>query len=702
VSQRLDLFARASRITTANLQEFGFTIGASSQAGGGVRYKLSPAVQLIGDAGIVRYRRRDSLEQQQDGSFLAGANVLLSRGWLQVNAARFSPGEFPAMNDPLHDREVLFAAGEYDIWSRVRVFAGWEGLRTNIDPSLGSDPARDLPRSLAARGLGGLRLQVGGRSTLTLRGEDGDTISRPVRGGLDLESDSGGYSAEWQSAFGSVSSYTRLSWRDNVVRTNAAASYNQRDVSSQLFVRVTRATQLFGVATLTRHETGSATGSSYWQAGGGAQMQLPRRNVWIRGEATTSRNVDLITREFVPRESYNLGVNGELARGLSVAFNVAADRTPLFAGTETPWMTRSMLRITQTFATGSSRAALVPSSRLPGDLRPRGTATVVGTVYADWNANGQQEADEEPLENIPLRIADVASVASSRSGEFLFQGVPAGRMLVGLDTSAVPVDFDLPTFSSMELDLDRGETKRLAFGLIPLGAVHGRVIRDANGNGRADPGEEPVEGAVLVLDGGMRSEQIRKGGYRFEAVRSGSHVVALLRESLPEGAAIAGATEAELTLSRGQLTVAIDFLVSIDKRPELRRVFPSRGGESSAAARAPAAPGRGAPARQGAKVTSTAPSVVVHASAPARETSDATFAVQIAALSDPVRARALARELESSGYTAYVLPPRGGEIAAPYRIRVGGYRSRAAAAAAASRLERQRDEKLWVVREDPR
>ena len=29
-----------------------------------------------------------------------------------------------------------------------------------------------------------------------------------------------------------------------------------------------------------------------------AQLQIPRRNLWVRGEAATSRNVDLLTGEF--------------------------------------------------------------------------------------------------------------------------------------------------------------------------------------------------------------------------------------------------------------------------------------------------------------------------------------------------------------------------------------------------------------------
>jgi hypothetical protein len=58
-------------------------------------------------------------------------------------------------------------------------------------------------------------------------------------------------------------------------------------------------------------------------------------------------------------------------------------------------------------------------------------------------------------------------------------------------------------------------------------------VRDANGNGRVDPGEEPIDGVILVLDRGARSEQVRKGAYRFDSIRSGDHVVSLIQASLP-------------------------------------------------------------------------------------------------------------------------------------------------------------------------
>ena len=714
LSERLEALGRASQIRTSGLREFSFTVADSRQAGGGIRYALTPAIQLIGDGSVVQYRRVDSNRQNRDGSILVGANVHLSRGWLQANASRFSPGEFPAMHDALHDRESVFAAGEYDVATRIRMFGGYEGVRTNIDPELTHEASRNLPRNLASRGFGGIRFQLGTRSTFTVRAEEGGRIARPVLGGLDRESDTGLRSAEWQAALGGFTTYLRFSRRDNVDRVNSEGTYTQDDFSAQMFTRVSRSTQVFGLATITRHEAASEAGSTYWQVGGGAQVQLWERSMWFRGEGTTSRNVDLQTRDFVPRESFNIGLNGDLSRGTTLAFNISADRTPLLFGTGTPWTTRSTVRVVQTFSTGAAR---VPTA-LTGTTaaRSRGTGTVLGVVFTDWNANGIQDPDEGPLENIPVRIAAVSTVSTRRDGEFSFLNVPAGSQAVGLDTSAIPVDFDPPDESLVSVELDRGTTRRVTFGLVPLGMVRGRVVRDANGNGRADPGEEPVDGAVLVLDGGSRSEQVRRGTYRFDSIRSGDHVVSLLRESLPEGAVVTGAMAVPVALRRDSMSQDVDFLVTIEKRPETRRVFPPKGGAAPPPAPRPSAdrsaPRSSAPAPSSSRAASVRdatrapapplPGAVIPGTAAAgRNAGDAgtRFTVQVAALLDPARAQSLVSDLTARGYPAYVLEPGPEDPDGPYRVRVGRYPTRAAAGATATALGRASREKLWVIRE---
>lgn len=702
---RLELTARASRIRTKNLKEFRYTIAASDQAGGSVRWWVVPSLQVVADGSAVSYRRAGSTVRERDESMMIGASWLHSRGWLQVNASRFSPGEFAALNYPLQDREGVFAAGDYAIWSRLRVFAGWEAFRSNLYPDASAAATTPVPRSEGTRQFGGVRIQILRRSMLTLHGEQGDRQSRPVRLGYGFatESDTGSWAAEWQSAVGRLNAFARYSVRENVDRAGGSGTYTQHDGSTQFFLRLGNWTQIFGTAVVTQNEVASSGGSTYWQAGGGAQVRVGR-DLYLRTEGTAARSIDLLTQSFVPRESMSAGLNGQLTRWTSVAFNVNVDRAPMPSITGSPWMTRSMLRVVRTLPTGST---YTPNGNGHGVDVGRGTGIVSGIVFADWNANGVADTGENPIEGIPLRVGTSAVATTGRDGQFAFRSVPAGLREIGLDTSALPVDFDPPAVASIQVELSRGDTRKVAFGLIPLGTIAGRVIRDANKNGKADQADEPIDGAILILDGGMRSEQARKGAYRFDAVRGGAHTLKLLIESLPEGAAIAGAAEVPASLARDRMSLDIPFLVAVEKRPEIRKVFPPKGGAAAArpgggtGSTRPAAPSRGAAATAPptASVRSGPPPAAPRRAIVPAASRATEYAIQLAALADLDRARELVIRLSVSGLPAYLVEPGAGD--ALHRVRVGPYRTRTEAEEAAADLGRLLGLKLWVMREKP-
>ncbi len=698
-SERLELSARASRVRTTNLKEFNYAIAASEQGGGGVRFWLTPSLQFAADASVVSYRRAGTDVRERDTSALIGTSWLHRRGWLQVNASRFSPGEFPSLNSPLPDREGVFIAGDYDIASRLRLFAGWDIFRSNLDPVSSLRSSRPLPRSSGNREFGGVRVQLWSRSTVTLRGEKGARVSRPLASGLGSDSDTGSWAVEWQAAAGPLTTFARYARRDNVDRVNSGATFGQHDVSGQVFANVSRTTQLFASVMGTKTAFGGAGGSTYWQMGGGGQVQLPRQDLWLRAEGTVARNVDLLTQSFVPRESLNIGVNGQLTRHMTVALNASLDRSPMAFVSGSPWMTRSTIRLTRMLPTGSAYVA--NAAVLTEAMTGRGTASVTGSVFADWNGNGERDHGDAPLEAIPVRIGAANLATTGRDGDFSFLNVPVGTRAVGLETGSLPIDFDPPETARVELVLERGDTKRVSFGLRPLGSIEGRITRDVNGNGQADPGEELIDGAILILDGGARSEQARGGRFRFDSVRSGAHIVKLLLESLPDGAVIAGAAQVDIALTREQMSVTVPFLVAVEKRPEIRKVFPPKRGGSPAASHAPATrAGRTAnnPARPNTAPVTPAARPAVRKPGAAPNAATGRFAIQIAALTERANVAGLVRELKSAGLAAYVVAPvsPGDDL---YRVRVGPFRTRAAADGAVRALEDQRGVKLWVVRE---
>ena len=711
-SDRLDLNARASRIRTGDLQEFTFNIADSDQGGGGARFVLTPAIHLVADGSIVSYRRRGSDLREVDASALAGASLLLSKGWIQVNVSRFSPGELPILTQPLADRQTFFAAAEYDVFKRIRMHGGWEAFKSNLDPEGAAAAGQRIPTNDGARTFAGVRVPLGVQSSIGARYEDGDRRSRYIRLSAFRVSDTGVFSSEYQNTIGMVNTFVRYARRENVETENLAGTYTQHDSSALAFVNVSRTLQFFGSATAMRNTQQTGEGSSFFQYGGGGQAQLIRRGLWLRAEGLTSRNVDILSDRTVPHGQFSFGLNGEITRNTIIGLNVYADHYPsaVLPATD-PWILRSTLRVSRNFPSGGRTSTSV----LGNMSRHGGTGSVVGAVFADWNGNGAQDPGDAALENIPIRLANLGSANTTRTGEFAFVNVPIGLLQVGIDLSSLPVDFDPPTVAQVQLDLARGESKKITFGLIPLGAVTGRVVHDVNGNGQADAGEPSVDGAVLTLDGGARSEVVRRGSFRFDAIRSGDHRLELLLDSLPEGSTIVDPSSTRVSIGRESVTPSTLFLVRIQQRPEVRRVFPpsnkpgtSPGSnprkESPAAARepvkTPVKPGAVRPEPAPAPVRADRPASQAGA-APSAPSASATeeYAIQIAAVSDPIRARRLVEQLRGKGYQAYVLEPAPSDSDAPYRVRVGGYTSRAAAQKAAHALERERSQKVWVIRE---
>ena len=132
-----------------------------------------------------------------------------------------------------------------------------------------------------------------------------------------------------------MNGFVRFAQRSNVTSASRAGSYTQRDIAGQMFFRMTTSAQVFARVTTTHTADEAGGGSTYWEAGGGAQLQVVRQGLWLRTEGTISRNADLLTQAFVPRESLSIGFNGYVTSRTSVGVDVYLDRaTTSLAGWE--------------------------------------------------------------------------------------------------------------------------------------------------------------------------------------------------------------------------------------------------------------------------------------------------------------------------------------------------------------------------------
>ena len=180
-------------------------------------------------------------------------------------------------------------------------------------------------------------------------------------------------------------------------------------------------------------------------------------------------------------------------------------------------------------------------------------------------------------------------------------------------------------------------------------------------------------------------------------MQSGEHTVTLLADSLPEGSVIAGEATQVATLGRESMAVDVPFVVSLETRAEIRKVFPG----STAAA----PPKSGAPARRDgrpapiaakpdaalAKPDAPPPTAVTPAPMPG------TFALQVGAFDDPLRARQLVADLKEKGLSAYLVEPPPDAPNAPYRVRVGTFASRLDAERAAVSVGRAVGGRVWIT-----
>ncbi|MGL6075694.1 MAG: SdrD B-like domain-containing protein [Fimbriiglobus sp.] len=247
------------------------------------------------------------------------------------------------------------------------------------------------------------------------------------------------------------------------------------------------------------------------------------------------------------------------------------------------------------------------------------TYSVGDFVWNDANNNGQFDAGEAPMTNVPVRLLDasgnlVASTTTDANGLYLFTELlpsmyaveitaPTGfRSSTGGTSSAFEpapqnntnnIDkgteqgsviragtFDLLTNGNP--DLGGLANLRQDFGLyqpasppppaVPPAAVSGYVYVDSNINGVRDPGERPIPGTRVYLDGTDDQGNViavstltdTNGFYEFTNLRAGNYTV---REQQPEGTFYDGFDTAGTISGTVVGTAANDIIRSIRLSP---------------------------------------------------------------------------------------------------------------------------------------
>ncbi|MEI6669744.1 MAG: hypothetical protein WCP29_16465 [Acidobacteriota bacterium] len=571
VNQALDVYARGVQVHSGPMPLYTAVTDQSTDVGGGVRYRPTLSVQVMADGGMTAFRRRGVAITEYAPSALVGSIWAFPGGWLQVNAQRYSLGYYAVSNFPYSDRSGVFVAGELDLHTSAKLFGGGEYARSNLDPAASSAATTGVPAGLVTRGYGGVRFAIAGSSMFTVRAEGGGREIRPSRFSPGFESDTGAISTEWHGRLRTANVFARYERRSNLDPNNSGSSFTQHDASSQIYVNLQGGQQVFALAALARRSDGSGDGETFWHVGAGGQR--PIGPLYLRLEGTFGRTRDWNLQTVSTRQAVTVGVAGQIAAQTYLSLDTYIDHTPYALGSAgSPWMTRTMIRLTRAFPFGGARSPLAAGR--PSHAGPSGR--ISGVVFADWNGNGVMDPDEPPVGGITVSLGAMGAVETGRDGRFSFPGVPVGAQPVSLDIGSVPADYDPPADQRQNVAVSRNQTVGLQFGLLPLGSVHGLVYQDVDGDGRLSASDTPIDRAVLVLDDGARTEVTRDGRFRFDSIRMGSHTVLLLMASLPDGAQLAGEPAVEVELVRQRAPDQIVFLVKLEKRPEVRKVFPPK------------------------------------------------------------------------------------------------------------------------------
>jgi hypothetical protein len=570
IDERLDVYGRGAHVQNKVVKTFTTVVDVSTDVSGGTRYRPTPSLELFGEAGYSRFRRPGLSTTEHAPSGFVGAIWSAPRGWLQVNAQRFPAGYFPTINFPFSDRQGVFTAGEWDAHRLFRLFAGAEFARTSLDEAASSQASSGVPPGTQSRAYGGVRARIGERSLLSLRVEGGGREIRPSKFSGGYESDTGVVTAEWHAGFQRGNAFARYERRENVDPDNQGSSFSQHDASLHTYLGLGPGRQLFLQAQLSRRADRSGDGQTLWQVGGGSQLSLSRW--YVRFEGTAGRTHDWASGIVTSRQALSVGLSGQIARNTRLSIDCYADRSPspILAGS--PWTTRTMVRLARSFPFGTARS----SSLAHAPARSGPTGRITGVVFADWDGDGELDPDEETVEGVSIAVAGHGTVTSGTDGRFSFASVPVGENVVALDVSTLPADYDPPAGPERAVVISRNHASDVPVGLLPLASVAGAIYQDADSDGQLSPGDMPIDGAVVVLDDGARTEVTRAGRFRFDAIRMGVHPVSVLAGSLPDGAQLIGSATVTAELARNKDANGIVFLVKLEKRPEVRKVFPPR------------------------------------------------------------------------------------------------------------------------------
>jgi hypothetical protein len=182
---------------------------------------------------------------------------------------------------------------------------------------------------------------------------------------------------------------------------------------------------------------------------------------------------------------------------------------------------------------------------------------------------------------------------SNSSGFFKFDNLLSGKYTIEVDSESLGESYGRFEKSSLEVALKPGEDVQ---GLILLirsyeklktkrvftlyeGSISGRIIDDANRNGRLDAEEKGVPHVLVRLKQVSGKDQIeplsiytdQDGNFVFESILPGEYDLFLAQEILPQGSVLTVPASKRIKLTLGQRIENQYFFISFPQKPKVSR-----------------------------------------------------------------------------------------------------------------------------------
>ena len=225
---------------------------------------------------------------------------------------------------------------------------------------------------------------------------------------------------------------------------------------------------------------------------------------------------------------------------------------------------QASLRVMKKFNWGKSEKI---AGLRPG-IETRGHGTIEGIIFNDLNRNGLQDKDEEGIKDVAIRLEDGSLVKTDEKGYYQFSRVEVGTHFVTLDVRKIPADYSILSPEKVKIESKLRETVHVNFQLIAAGRIEGRVINDANANGKFDPGEKGISDVLVFLQPGDNNSYTDEvGKFIFENILPGEYILKLDPATLSEDSVFTSSEESGVQVPAGGDLKEMNFLIHVKPRP---------------------------------------------------------------------------------------------------------------------------------------